>query len=212
VFTGIVEQTGVIHAALEDSSLLRIGIRPSRMWLDVQLGESIAVNGACLTVISRDSSGFEVELSEETRAKTVPKWAVGCVVNLERSVRVSDRLGGHLVSGHVDGVGSIVAMDCGGGVVTFRFEAPLGLARFLVPKGSVAIDGVSLTVVDVGGPSGSQGDWAASVFSVCVIPHTLQVTSLKAWRVGSAVNLEADQVAKYLERLVHFSSSPVLRS
>jgi riboflavin synthase len=202
MFTGIIEQTGVVYSALEDQGNLRVRVSPQQMWTDLHLGESVAVNGACLTVVDWNDSSFAVELSLETVAKTAPCWSEGNLVNLERAMQAGARFGGHIVSGHVDGSGTILAIDAQPGAFTVRVQAQGALARYLVPKGSVTVDGVSLTLVDVGGPAGSQPDWPADEFTLWLVPHTLAVTSLRNWKPGQTVNLEADQLAKYVERLL----------
>jgi len=202
MFTGIVEQTGRVTRAHEEGGHLRVTVTPQTMWTDVQLGESIAVSGVCLTVTTWDDTSFTVELSRETVAKTAPRWREGALVNLERAMTASGRFGGHVVSGHVDGTGTIVAVNEQPGAFTVIVRAEPRLARYLVPKGSVTVDGVSLTVVDVGGPAGSRDDLAVNEFTLWLVPHTLDVTGLRDWRTGSLVNLEADQMAKYVERLI----------
>ncbi len=202
MFTGIVEQKGTIKHTGTANGFLWVTLEPEWMWADVAVGESIAVSGVCLTVASRTDTDFTVELSRETLAKTAGNWQQGAAVNFERALRLSDCLGGHMVSGHVDGVGTILAINEAPGAVTVDVEAPLELARYLVPKGSVTVDGVSLTVVKVGGPAGNAPELAPNRFQLWLVPHTLAVTSLGSWRPGTPVNLEADTLAKYLERLV----------
>ncbi|MCS7058704.1 MAG: riboflavin synthase [Meiothermus sp.] len=202
MFTGIVEQTGRIEAARPKGGNLELFITPKHPWPDLALGESIAISGVCLTVVAFDTRGFTVQLSQETQSKTAPRWQEGALVNLERALPASGRLGGHLVTGHVDGVGRVVALEPQDGRYVVWMEAPTPLARYLVPKGSVAADGVSLTVVDVGGPTGSRPELPATHFSLWLIPHTLSVTTLGSWQPGTLVNLEADIVAKYVERLL----------
>lgn len=202
MFTGIVEETGTIAWASERGGDLRLRIEAERVVEDLRVGDSVAVSGCCLTAVTVDDGGFEVELSQETVAKTAPRWRGGAAVNLERAARLGDRLGGHLVSGHVDATGIVVAIDVRPGAHVVRVRAPDALAGYLVPKGSVTVDGVSLTVVDVGGAGGSRIDLGPGEFTLWLIPHTLEVTTLGELEPGSLVNLEADQVAKYLERLL----------
>ena len=155
----------------------------------LELGESIAVAGACLTVVARSASSFDVDVSSETAEKTtLGRLPLGVDLNLERSLRVGDRLGGHWVSGHVDGVASVIGIETQGDAWLVRVAVPQELRRFIAPKGSVTLDGVSLTVNQVAGLE----------VSVMLIPHTREVTSLKHWRPGTALNLEADLVARYL--------------
>lgn len=155
----------------------------------LELGESIAVTGACLTVVAQTSGSFDADVSIETAEKTtLGRLPLGAELNLERSLRVGDRLGGHWVSGHVDGVGRIASIEPQGESWLVRVAMPEELRRFVAPKGSIALDGVSLTVNAVSGLE----------LSVMLIPHTRQVTSLKHWRTGAELNLEADLVARYL--------------
>lgn len=202
MFTGIIEQTGRVTHAAEQNGNLTLRIAPAQMWPDLALGESIACCGTCLTVTGWDDQSFSVDLSQETLAKTADHWQVGHEINLERAMLASTRFGGHIVSGHVDGVGEILEVSPEAGAYTMRVRAPKPLARYLTPKGSITVDGVSLTLVDVGGPAGSRSEWPAEEFTLWLVPHTLEVTTLKHWRSGARVNLEADQVAKYVERLL----------
>ena len=202
MFTGIIEQLGRVARTVETRGNLTVTIEPNDMWTDVTLGESIAVNGTCLTVTAWDHAGFTVDLSRETLAKTAPHWQENLKVNLERAMTAQARFGGHVVSGHVDGVGEVLRVEAQPGAYTMTVRAPAALARYLVPKGSVTVDGVSLTVVDVGGPAGSRANLRADEFTLWLVPHTLDVTTLHTWTAGTQVNLEADQMAKYAERLV----------
>jgi riboflavin synthase len=157
---------------------------------DVVLGDSIAIQGVCHTVVAKDSNGFEVDTSRATLSVTTGLEA-GREVNLEKSLRLSDRLGGHLMQGHVDGVGVVSAFEDVGGSWRLEVEAPAALARYIAKKGSIAIDGVSLTVNSVEG----------SRFEINIIPHTRAVTTFRNLARGARVNLEVDMVARYLERL-----------
>jgi riboflavin synthase len=191
VFTGIITATGKIARLGPTAGGLRAVVDAPGLGLeDVALGDSIAVNGVCLTVVARDASRFEVDLSQETLACTAGLEA-SAEVNLEKALRLSDRLGGHLVSGHVDGVGEITKIDAAGDNRVVFVRAPAGLARYIARKGSITVDGVSLTVNSV----------EASEFEVNLIPHTLAATNFGKLRPGSRVNLEVDLVARYLERL-----------
>lgn len=202
MFTGIIEQTGRVTHAAKQGGNLTLTIQPAQMWPNLALGESVACCGTCLTVTGWDAQGFTVDLSRETLSKTADHWQVGREVNLERAMLATARFGGHIVSGHVDGVGEILEVREEPGAYTVQVRAPRSLAKYLTPKGSITVDGVSLTLVDVGGPAGSRSDWPAEQFSLWLVPHTLEVTTLKGWRSGTRVNLEADQVAKYVERLL----------
>jgi riboflavin synthase len=200
MFTGIVEEVGRVDR-VADKGDLSVTIRAQKVLEAMAVGDSIAVSGCCLTIVSFDAEGFTVKLSKETVAKTAPRWQVGERVNLERAMRAGGRFGGHMVSGHVEGVGEILAVQEAPGAHVVTARAPHRLGKYLIPKGSVTVDGVSLTVVNVGGPGGSSSTLAASEFTLWLIPHTLNITTLGNLVPGSRVNLEADLIAKYLERL-----------
>jgi len=193
MFTGIVTLVRPLlrKASRGSDTLLWVDLEP---WLaDLALGESVAVDGACLTVEALEGSQARFSLSEETLAKTrFGRRAAGDRLNLERALRLSDRLGGHLVSGHVDGLGALRSRRASGGGEVLELEVPSELERYLIDKGSIAVDGVSLTV---NRPRGR-------VFSVWVVPHTLVETNLGDLAPGDPVHLEADQVAKWIERLL----------
>jgi riboflavin synthase len=192
MFSGIVAATGRISHILAAEKGLRLTIEAGSLGLDdVALGDSIAVNGVCLTVISREANHFAVDVSRETLDCTVGLEAPG-EVNLEKALRLSDRLGGHLVSGHVDGVGEVVKFAPVGESYELVIRAPQSLAKYIARKGSVTVDGVSLTVNRVDGAE----------FSINLIPHTLSVTTLRRLAPGSRVNLEVDLVARYVERML----------
>ena len=189
MFTGIVEEVGTV-TGLEGQ---RLTIAASRVLEDVKLGDSIAVNGACLTVVDFQASSFSVELAPETLKRTsFSVWIPGREVNLERPLAVSDRLGGHIVQGHVDATGRITSLKPDGDCVIFRVASPKRLMPYIVEKGFVAVDGISLTVVKVG----------SSSFTLSVIPYTLANTNLQGQAKGGRVNLEVDIVAKYVESLL----------
>ena len=182
----------------------------------VKIGDSLYIDGA-MTVNYPSKplkdKGIDlvigVDLSQETLVKTAPHWQVGSKINLERAMRASDRFGGHVVSGHVDGVGEILSVQPLEGAYVMHVRAPDLLAPYLMPKGSITVDGVSLTVVDSGGPAGSKPDLQANEFTLWLVPHTLEVTTLGEWQIGRQVNLEADQMAKYIERLLAFREARV---
>jgi riboflavin synthase len=197
MFTGIITAVGNVAAVAVTSGGVRLRIAAPDLGLaDGQVGESIAVNGVCLTAVVIDGGGFDADVSLETLRCTAG-FAAGERVNLERALRLSDRLGGHLVSGHVDGVGAVVSVKAAGDNCVLWFDAPPAVARYIAVKGSIAINGVSLTVNEV----------KAMQFSVNIIPHTLTATNLGALAAGARVNLEADTVARYVERLNTFERS-----
>lgn len=191
MFTGLVEETGEI-VRVEEGPFLRVRIAAKEVLSDLKVGDSVAVDGVCLTAVAVDGEGFWVELAQETLRRTAPTWRVGHRPNLERALKVGDRLGGHFVTGHVDGVAEVVAIREAPGARDFYFRPPRELSRYIAEKGSVALNGVSLTV------AGLKGD----VFFVTLIPHTLKVTNLGGLGVGDGVNLEVDLIARYLERLM----------
>ena len=189
MFTGIVEEVGVV-AKISDNGMT---VRATQVTEDLKLGDSIAVNGTCLTAVSFDRTEFSVDLSPETMRRTsLGQLSVGGPVNLERALLASDRMGGHIVQGHVDGTGRIMSTKRDGDSTIFRIRVPKRLNRYIVEKGFVAVDGISLTVVKIG----------ASSFTLAVIPYTLKNTNLAALSVGDRVNLEADILAKYVESLL----------
>jgi riboflavin synthase len=194
LFTGIIEGVGHVAARETLGGDVRFTFHVGSLPFDaVQLGESIAINGVCLTVIAFDASTFQADASTETLGlTTLGQLADGAVINLERAMRPTDRLGGHLVSGHVDGLGQVLSIHDDARAQRWRFAAPAALLRYIARKGSICVDGVSLTVNDV--------DDAG--FEVALIPHTVANTAFAATGVGSAVNLEIDLVARYVERLI----------
>ena len=194
MFTGIVQDIGTVAALTERGGDVRLAVRVGRFDLSrTALGDSICVQGCCVTAVAVTADLFEADLSRETLSlTTLGKLAVGAPVNLEPALRAGDALGGHLVSGHVDGMGTVVSQTTDARSTRLLIEAPAELARFIARKGSVAVDGVSLTVNEVAGAR----------FGVNLIPHTRDVTTLRNLRAGAAVNLEIDQVARYVERLL----------
>jgi riboflavin synthase len=194
MFTGLIQDVGRIAAQQARGGDVRLHIAVGALPMDDVLpGESIAVSGVCLTVVEHDAQGFVVDVSNETLAcTTLGALTVGAAVNLERALLATDRLGGHLVAGHVDGVGEVVSITDDARSQRWRFHAPPALMRYVAGKGSICVDGVSLTVnaVDADG------------FEVNLIPHTIANTAFTETRVGAAVNLEVDLVARYVERLL----------
>jgi len=192
MFSGIVSAIGIIASARPNGDGVRLRIAANGLDLsDVAIGDSIAIHGVCHTVVAKEAHAFEVDTSNATRSVTAG-LEQGRDVNLEKSLRLSDRLGGHLVSGHVDGVGVVTAFDDLGGSARLLIEAPAPLARYLARKGSICVDGVSLTVNAVDGAR----------FEANVIPHTLAATTLGKLAAGARVNLEVDMIARYVERML----------
>jgi riboflavin synthase len=197
MFTGIVTDVGRVAAVSERDHVRRLSVECGYDAGTIAIGASIACAGICLTVISREAGAgggamFDVELAPETlRVTSARHWKTGTRLNLERSLRIGDELGGHMMSGHVDGLAEITKREELGDASRFTFEAPVQLAKFIAPKGSVALDGTSLTVNGV----------FANRFDCVFIPHTLEVTTWGERRVGDYVNLEADQIARYVARL-----------
>ena len=199
MFTGIIESIGTIASMDARSgggsgSDVRVYVKTGKLDLtDVQLGDSIAVNGVCLTAVELPGDGFCADVSGETLSRTAfSELKSGSSVNLEKALTPTTRLGGHMVSGHVDGVGRIVERYDDGRSVRFRIEAPAELAKYIAEKGSITVDGISLTVNAVDG----------AVFELNIVPHTLQETTMSDFVVGRRINLEVDLIARYLERLV----------
>ena len=192
MFTGIVTDLGKVRK-IEKAGDTRIEIETSYDMDDVEIGASIACSGPCLTVVEKGPGWFAVEASAETLDKTgVGDWAVGIPVNLERAMRIGDELGGHIVSGHVDAVASIVEMVPEGDSMRFMFEAPEAFAKYIAPKGSVSLDGVSLTVNEVQG----------NRFGVNIISHTQGATTFGRRQVGDRINMEIDTIARYVARIL----------
>jgi riboflavin synthase len=199
MFTGLVETLGTVESVVPEGSGTRLSLRAGEIAGQLTLGESVAVNGACLTVILKDEATFAVQAGPETLARTnLGRLQAGDRVNLERSLGVGERLGGHLVLGHVDEVGVVLERRPDGEWLTMWFGCPPHLTAEMVAKGSVAVDGVSLTLVDVG----------EDRFSVALIPHTLSVTTLGFRRPGDAVNLETDILGKYVIKYLRNFSLP----
>jgi len=196
MFTGIVTSIGKINQTAPRDGGLRLTIDAGMLDLsDVAVGDSIAVNGVCLTAIALRGGRFEVDVSQETINCTVGLDGAN-EVNLEKSLRLSDRLGGHLMSGHVDGVGEVVRFEAAGESFLLVIRAPQDLAKYIARKGSITVNGVSLTVNRV----------EDAEFEINLIPHTIAVTNLKNLKPGSRVNLEVDLIARYVERLQHYGA------
>jgi riboflavin synthase len=200
MFTGIVAATGKILTRESFGGDLRIRFEvPPELMADSKIGDSISISGVCLTMLEPDATGFSADLSAETLDKTsLGRRRPGDRVNLELAMRATDRFGGHIVSGHVDGLASLVSRRVDARSERFMFETDRSLARYIAPKGSVSLDGVSLTVNEVDG----------NRFSICLIPHTLEVTTLGELASGDVVNLEVDLIARYLDRLNQYGPVP----
>jgi riboflavin synthase len=193
MFTGIVEEIGMMKAIQKGGDWCKLTIRASSILEDVKLGDSIAVNGVCLTVTHFTKDQFIVDVMPDTMTKTsLAALKTGSQVNLERAMAADGRFGGHFVSGHVDGTGIILSRKPYGNAVLFDIGAPKELLNYMIPKGSIAVDGISLTIVVVGTQS----------FQLSIIPHTLEQTVLALKQAGDIVNLECDMVGKYIEKFV----------
>ena len=198
MFTGLVEELGKVKTIEKGAKSVRITIAAKKVLEDVKLGDSIAVNGTCLTAVDFDSTYFTADVMPETVNKTVlAHLRSGDLVNLERTLRLGDRFGGHMVSGHVDSVGKIIAKDQNDIAIIVKISVTPETSRYIIKKGSIAIDGISLTVVE------ATDTW----FSVSLIPHTAKMTTLGYKRVGDSVNLETDIIGKYVEKLLMPKSS-----
>ncbi len=197
MFTGLVEELGKVKAIARGVKSVRLTVEAKKVLQDVKLGDSIAVNGTCLTVVEYDANNFTADVMPETVDSTaLANLQIGSRVNLERTLSIGDRFGGHIVSGHIDGIGIIRAKDNNDNAVIVKIEAGFEVMRYIVKKGSIAIDGISLTIVDYG------QDW----FTVSLIPHSASVTTLGFKKTGDVVNLEADVIGKYVEKLLSLES------
>ena len=193
MFTGLVEELGKVKSIVRSNRSVRLSIQADKVLQDVKMGDSIAVNGTCLTVVEFTPNAFSADVMPETVDRTVlSALRSGDKVNLERCLRVGDRLGGHIVSGHVDGVGTIYRKESNDIAIIVSIKADASVLRYIVPKGSIAVDGASLTVVTVN----------AGSFTVSLIPHTAGLTTLGHKKEGEPVNLEVDIIGKYVERLL----------
>jgi len=193
MFCGIVEEMGAVTSMEKTLAGTRMTILASTVMGDLKIGDSISVNGTCLTVVTRGQRDFAVEVSPETLSvTTLGHLTAGAPVNLERAMKLNERIGGHLMAGHVDGVGTIRGRRQEGNAIFFSIEAPSEILRYCVVKGSITVDGISLTINDV----------SDHAFSVAIIPHTAKVTTLGLKQVNDTVNLESDLIGKYVERLL----------
>jgi len=203
MFTGIIAAIGKIESVQAKGGDIRLQVATQGLDLsDVKLGDSVANNGVCLTVIAMTQGSLSFDVSRESLDRTsLGNVKAGSEVNLEKALAVGDRLGGHFVSGHVDGLGKVINKQESARSVQFRFEVPAGLERYIAEKGSICIDGTSLTV------NKAENNW----FEVNIIPHTMQETVMKSYRIGTQVNLEVDLIARYLERLLPKQDSGITR-
>ncbi|WP_292758574.1 riboflavin synthase [Methylophaga sp. UBA2689] len=203
MFTGIIAAVGQLKSLESRGGDIRLHIDPAKLDLtDVKLGDSIAVNGVCLTVVEMASRSLQFDVSQETLQRTsLGQLKTGSEANLEKALAVGDRLGGHMVSGHVDGLGEVISKTASARSWQYKIKAPAELERYIAEKGSITIDGVSLTVNGVfdGG------------FDINIIPHTLEETIIKHYQTGTKVNLEVDLIARYLERLLPQTGSTISR-
>jgi riboflavin synthase len=194
MFTGIIEEIGIVKTVKRQSHALELTVSAKKVLDDIKVGDSICVNGVCLTVKSFSASGFLADVMPETyQRSTLAKLVISDKVNLERALRLSDRMGGHIVTGHVDGIGKIMRTWKDENAVWFTIAADPGILRYVVEKGSVALEGISLTVADVDDRS----------FSVSIIPHTQMETTLLKKDTGNALNIECDLLGKYIEKLIN---------
>ena len=199
MFTGIVEEVGTVARVTPGARAAILRIKAGVVTRDLALGDSVAVNGCCLTVVAHDAAAFSVEAVHETLERsTAGALGAGDRVNLERALAVGGRLGGHIVSGHVDGVGRVERVEADGDARLFTISAPAEVMRYVVHKGSIAVDGISLTVTRA----------EAGSFTISVIPHTVASTTLAERRAGDAVNLESDVIGRYVERLMGLGPAP----
>jgi riboflavin synthase len=194
VFTGIIKAKGSIGGIEKRGGDVRLRVTtPELPWSEYEVGDSVAVNGVCLTAVRLLDNGFDTDVSVETLdVTTLKQLTVGDAVNLEPALRVGDALGGHLVSGHVDGIGRMVAREDDARSIRMTFEVPGELSRYIARKGSICVDGVSLTINEVSG----------NTFGLNIIPHTAEVTTMGAYEAGTAVNIEVDLLARYIERML----------
>ncbi len=195
MFTGIIQATGSIASIKTNDNDSRYVFNTGNMELDdVEIGDSIAVNGTCLTVLEKNKNGFSADLSNETlNLTTLSKLKQGSRLNLEKAMMLSDRINGHLLSGHIDGIGKIMELNDEGRSIRYQIELPEELTKYVAKKGSIAVDGVSLTINEVSG----------NYFNVNIIPHTLSETIFSDYRIGTLVNIEVDLFARYLDQLIN---------
>ena len=196
MFSGIVEEMGAVKSVEKGLAGAHMSILASTVLQDLKIGESVSVSGTCLTVTSIETQDFSIDVSSETlNLTTIGSVTAGAPVNLERAMKLNERIGGHLVTGHVDGIGLLRRREQDGNAIQMTFEAPEDILRYCVQKGSITVDGISLTINEVSEKS----------FTVAIIPHTATVTTMGLKQVGDSVNLETDLIGKYVERLLQSS-------
>ncbi len=193
MFTGIIEETGIINGFKLTAVGAELVVNCNKILDDIKIGDSIAVNGVCQTVIKFDKKSFTTELSKETlNVTTFSNTKIGAIVNLERALKLSDRLGGHIVSGHIDGVAKLISINKNAEFYTLNFEIEERFTKYIVKKGSITINGISLTVSNI----------ENAQFEIAIIPHTFKNTNLTTLKVGDIINIEIDVLAKYMEKLI----------
>jgi riboflavin synthase len=194
MFTGIIQAVGTVKNIERKAGDMRLHIATGKLDLaDVQLGDSIATNGVCLTAVALPGEGFVADVSNETLSRaTLEHFTTGQRVNLEKAMQPTSRFGGHIVSGHVDGIGEVISITPDARAVRYQIKAPDALARYIAEKGSITVDGISLTVNGLSG----------AMFDLTIVPHTVSETNISSWQTGTRVNLEVDLLARYLERLL----------
>ena len=208
MFTGIIEAVGTVVASQSKQGDIRLRINTGKLDLsDVKLGDSIATNGVCLTVVELPGDGFWADVSQESITHTnITDWKSGKSVNLEQALTLATRLGGHMVTGHVDGLGTILSRNEDARSVRFKIKAPAELSKYIAAKGSITVDGVSLTVNAIEDAAATSGNNASTIFDLNIVPHTVQETVIKDYQVGNTVHLEVDVIARYLERMMQQNS------
>ena len=203
MFTGIIEEVGRIEKMSRYGQAIRLSIQANLILTETKVGDSIAVNGICLTVTDLTSSSFSADVMPETlRKSSLSHLREQSRVNLERALKLTDRLGGHIVNGHIDGTGSLISIRRENNAIVLQISASMSLLKYMIQKGSVALDGVSLTIVDV--------DIDKSTFTVSIIPHSARMTIINSYKLGDQINIECDVVGKYVETLLKLNQHPHL--
>ncbi len=193
MFTGLIEEVGKIKSIIKEKNGLRITISSNKILDDIKIDDSVAVNGTCLTVVAFDKISFTVQAVKESVSLTTLQFMkTGALVNTERALRLDSRLGGHIVQGHVDGVGEVTKIINNGLSIDYFIKADTSLEKYIIKKGSITLDGVSLTVTDI----------KNNIISVSIIPHTVKNTIIESWKIGSKINIETDVLGRYIEKLL----------